>query len=60
VRGQRQKLQLTQAALAEAAMVSRAWLIEFEQGKHTVEIGRVLAVIEAFGMTLDLRVSDPP
>jgi HTH-type transcriptional regulator/antitoxin HipB len=60
VRGQRQKLKLTQASLAEAAGVSRAWLTEFERGKPTVELGRVLAVIAALGLTLELRIGDPP
>lgn len=54
-RGQRRKMRLTQAALAEAAGVSRAWLTEFEAGKATVELGRALAVIAALGLTLDLR-----
>lgn len=60
VRGQRQTLKLTQAALAEAAGVSRAWLTEFERGKPTVELGRVLAVLAALGITLELRIGDPP
>ncbi|NEA36171.1 helix-turn-helix domain-containing protein [Streptomyces sp. SID13031] len=58
-RGQRQRLHLTQAALAEAAGVSRAWLTEFERGKPTVELGLVLAVIAALGITVELRVGDP-
>jgi len=58
-RGQRSKLRLTQAAVAEAAGVSRAWLTEFEAGKPTVELGRVLAVVAALGITLDLRVGEP-
>lgn len=58
-RGQRLKLRLTQAAVAEAAGVSRAWLAEFEAGKPTVELGRVLAVVAALGITLDLRVNEP-
>ncbi|WP_328331004.1 helix-turn-helix domain-containing protein [Kribbella sp. NBC_00382] len=60
VRGQRQRMHLTQAALADAAGVSRAWLIEFEKGKPTVELGRILAVIEALGITLEVRIGDPP
>jgi HTH-type transcriptional regulator/antitoxin HipB len=60
VRGQRQKLKMTQATLAEAAGVSRAWLTEFERGKPTVELGRVLAVVAALGLTLEVRIGDPP
>jgi transcriptional regulator with XRE-family HTH domain len=53
-------LKLTQATLAEAAGVSRAWLTEFERGKPTVELGRVLAVLAALGITLELRIGDLP
>ena len=59
VREQRRRLRLTQAAVAQAAGVSRAWLTEFEAGKPTVELGRALAVIAALGITLDLRVDEP-
>ena len=54
-RGRRQTLKLSQAEVAAAAGVSRAWVTEFEAGKPTVELGRVLALLEALDLTLDLR-----
>jgi y4mF family transcriptional regulator len=60
VRGERLKLRLTQASLAKSAGVSRPWLTQFEAGKPTVELGRVLAVIAALGIALELRTSEPP
>jgi transcriptional regulator with XRE-family HTH domain len=55
VRGRRHSLKLSQTKVAEAAGVSRPWLAEFETGKSTVELGRVLSVLEALDFTLDLR-----
>ncbi|MEV8377734.1 helix-turn-helix domain-containing protein [Kribbella sp. NPDC056861] len=59
VRGERLKMRLTQASLAKSAGVSRPWLTQFEAGKPTVELGRVLAVIAALGIVLELRTSEP-
>ena len=50
---------MTQAAVAEAAGVSRAWLTELEAGKPTVELGRVLAVLDALDIVMDLRTGEP-
>ena len=58
VRGRRHALKLSQTKVAEAAGVSRPWLAEFETGKSTVELGRVLSVLEALDFTLDLRAPD--
>jgi HTH-type transcriptional regulator / antitoxin HipB len=58
VRGRRTELRLTQADVAEAAGVSRAWLIDLEKGKPTVELSRVLGVLDALGLTVDLRPAD--
>lgn len=60
VRGRRRALRLSQAAVGERAGVSRTWVRDFEAGKSTVEIGRVLAVLEALGFTLSLRALDDP
>lgn len=57
-RGRRQVLKLSQATVAEAAGVSRPWLSEFESGKPTVEIGRVLAVLSVLDLALDVRPAD--
>ena len=58
VRGRRLTLQLTQAQFAKAAGVSRQRLSEFESGKPTVALGRVLAVVDALDLTLDLRPAE--
>ena len=44
----------TQADLADRANVGRPWLSELEGGKRTAELGRVLAVIEALQLVVDL------
>jgi HTH-type transcriptional regulator/antitoxin HipB len=59
VRGHRRALKMTQASLARTAGVSRAWITEFEAGKPTVELGRVLAVLDALGITLDAHTAEP-
>ena len=50
---------MTQAAVAAAAGVSRAWLTELEAGKPTVELGRVLAVLDTLDIVMDLRTGEP-
>jgi y4mF family transcriptional regulator len=54
VKAARRALNLRQAELAAAAGVGVRFLIELEAGKPTVQLGKVLAVLEALG--LDLRV----
>ncbi|MEI8410246.1 MULTISPECIES: helix-turn-helix domain-containing protein [unclassified Kribbella] len=53
-RGRRRALGLSQVKVAEAAGVSRVWLAEFENGKPTVELGRVLAVLTALELIVDV------
>jgi len=59
-RGRRQELGISQLAVAEQAGVSRAWLVDFEAGKVTVEIGRVLGVLQILGLTVDVRDGRAP
>jgi len=59
VRGQRQNLGLTQAELATRAGVSRPWLSEVEAGKPTAEFGKVIRLLDALGLTLELVASGP-
>jgi y4mF family transcriptional regulator len=59
VRGQRQDLGLTQAELATRAGVSRPWLSEVEAGKLTAEFGKVIRLVDALGLTLELVASEP-
>ncbi|MCB0994099.1 MAG: helix-turn-helix transcriptional regulator [Acidimicrobiales bacterium] len=52
VRQARRDLDLSQADLAAAAGVSRQWLSALERGKRTAELGLVLRVLDAAGLTL--------
>jgi HTH-type transcriptional regulator / antitoxin HipB len=56
IRERRQALQLTQQALAERAGVGRPWLVAVEAGHVRAEFGKVLGLVSALGMTLDLSV----
>jgi transcriptional regulator with XRE-family HTH domain len=53
-RGRRLELGLSQAGLAARTGVSRDWVNYFEAGKATVELIRVLRVLEALDLTLDV------
>lgn len=60
VRHRRREAGLTQAMLADRAGVSRQWLSGFESGKNpAAEVGKVLDVLTALGLALEL-VSVPP
>ena len=52
VRSRRKELELTQQQLAEKTGVQRLWIIQFEAGKPTVELGLVLRTIKALNMQL--------
>jgi HTH-type transcriptional regulator/antitoxin HipB len=53
-RGRRLDLGLNQADLARRVGVSRKWLVEFEAGKQSAELGLVLRVLDELGLLLDL------
>ncbi len=53
VRHARRQAGLSQAQLAERAGVSRQWVIAFEQGKSSAELGLVLRVAAAVGLQFD-------
>ncbi len=55
VREARRKMGMTQQRFADLAGVGRRFLIELEQGKATLEIGRVLAVCRAAGIKLRIE-----
>lgn len=55
IRATRKALGLTQPELAGAAGVGLRFLVELERGKPTVQLNRVLAVLQALG--LDLRIA---
>jgi HTH-type transcriptional regulator/antitoxin HipB len=54
LRAKRKALGLTQADLALAAGVGLRFVVELEAGKPTVQLLRVLRVIDALGGTLQL------
>jgi y4mF family transcriptional regulator len=58
VRGRRTDLGLTQATVAARARVSRKWVYEFEAGKPRAELHRMLRVLEALGLELDVAVPE--
>lgn len=53
VRQARRQAGLSQAQLAERAGVSRQWIIGFEQGKSSAELGHVLRIVAAVGLRFD-------
>ncbi len=53
-RQRRLDLDWSQARLAEAAGVSRQWVVAFEAGKPTAELGAVLRAVRALGLAFDL------
>lgn len=56
-KGRRLELGLTQADLAVRAGVSRDWVNSFERGKRTVELARVLNLLEALGLEIELTAA---
>lgn len=54
VRDARKQARLRQEDLAGAAGVGTRFVIELEAGKPTLQLGKVLAVIAALGLTLAL------
>lgn len=50
----------SQAELAAMARVGRPWLSEVERGKPTAEVGRILAVLDALGLAMDLVPAPGP
>lgn len=57
IRARRLALGLSQAELAERAHVSRQWVIEFEAGKATAELGLTLRLFEALGLRFQLSAA---
>ncbi len=58
LRRRRRALGLTQAELAALCNVGNRFVSELENGKPSLEIGRVLKVLEAVGLGLTLRPRD--
>ncbi len=54
IRERRRELGWGQQALAGKIGVSRQWVIEIEKGKPRAEVGLVLRVLDALGVSLSL------
>lgn len=59
IRDRRQSQGLTQADLASRAGVSRQWLSQLENGKPSVEFGKVLVVLDVLDLHLGIAPVDP-
>lgn len=55
VRDRRRELGYTQAFLAEYAGISASFLSELENGKETIQAGKMLEVISLLGMDLCVK-----
>lgn len=55
IRERRRLLGMSQAALARDLGVSRQWLISVEAGKEGADTARVLRVLAALGLVVDIR-----
>ncbi len=60
VRRLRHAANLTQAELAEAAHVTRAWIIKLENGHSRAELGKLMSVVRALNteMRIDQTATD--
>ena len=54
IKGERRQRGWTQARLADAAGVTRAWVIAIESGKPTVELSLVLRALAALDLVADV------
>jgi HTH-type transcriptional regulator/antitoxin HipB len=59
VRDARRRVGMTQADLASRAGVTRRWLSSLEGGKAHVDLGLVLATVEALAVELDAAIPQP-
>ena len=55
IRERRRELGYTQAFLAEYAGISASFLSELENGKETIQAGKMLEVISLLGMDLCVK-----
>lgn len=60
VREQRRLLGWTQQELADKVGVRRLWVVQFEQGKSSAQLGLALRTLKALGISLNapLRAGD--
>lgn len=53
IRDRRTALGLSQLQLAEKVGVSRVWIVQFEAGKPTAQLGLVLRTLRELGISLN-------
>jgi HTH-type transcriptional regulator / antitoxin HipB len=58
IRARRKQAKLTQRELALTSGVGIRFLIELEGGKQTCQLGKVLTVLRALGISLQLDIPD--
>ena len=54
VANERKRQGITQLQLSQAADVGRRFVVELENGKETIQIGKFLKVIDTLGIDLSL------
>ena len=59
-RGRRKQLKLRQIEVAQAAQVGREWLVDFEHGKPTLELAKVLRTLGVLGVQVEVQMIRPP
>jgi HTH-type transcriptional regulator/antitoxin HipB len=59
-RGRRKQLKLRQAEVAQAAQVGREWLVDFEHGKPTLELAKVLRTLTTLGVQVHVEMARTP
>lgn len=59
-RGRRRQLKLRQIEVAQAAQVGREWLVDFEHGKPTLELAKVLRTLTTLGVDVEVHMRRPP
>ncbi len=57
VANERKRQGITQLQLSQAADVGRRFVVELENGKETIQIGKFLKVIDTLG--IDLSLTEP-
>jgi HTH-type transcriptional regulator / antitoxin HipB len=60
IRQRRKHLKVTQKDLAMTCGTGLRFIIELEQGKTTCQIGKVLSVVHALGLQLELKAPATP
>lgn len=55
VRRERKRLGVTQAELAMSAGTGLRFVVDLERGKSTVQAGKLLEVLHALGLRVDIR-----